>query len=161
MDGQPGNCNHSQLAKVLQKRSPGTFPGSLKDLHRLKQQTKCSGCKMSVLCLLGTVPFWWRWWYCRHGFNFTKFCGCYCKVCAFALFFQESQVVNSLFFSRSRGKKTSASLEGIKEGQALETKKKETTPPAESMKGGFTRYGSLFPVLNFHKGIMAFGEIEG
>ena len=46
----------------------------------------------------------------------------------------------SSFFSRSRGKKTSASLEGIKEGQALETKKKETPPPAESMKGGFTRY---------------------
>ena len=44
------------------------------------------------------------------------------------------------FFSRSRGKKTSASLEGIKEGQALETKKKETPPPADSMKGGFTRY---------------------
>ena len=49
----------------------------------------------------------------------------------------------SSFFSRSRGKKTSASLEGIKEGQALETKKKETPPPAESMKGGFTRYGTL------------------
>ena len=49
----------------------------------------------------------------------------------------------SSFFSRSRGKKTSASLEGIKEGQALETKKKETPPPAESMKGGFTRYGII------------------
>ena len=73
---------------LRQKKGPRRIfmPGLL----RFELQTKCSGCKMSVLCLLGTVPFWWRWWYCRHGFNFTKFCGCYCKVCAFALFFQES-----------------------------------------------------------------------
>ena len=68
------------------------------------------------------------------------------------LCFQESQLMSS-FFSRSRGKKTSASLEGIKEGQALETKKKETPPPADSMKGGFTRYDIIrgHPFSNYAK----------
>ena len=63
------------------------------------------------------------------------------------LCFQECQLMSS-FFSRSRGKKTSASLEGIKEGQALETKKKEPPPPAESMKGGFTRYDIISTLLS-------------
>jgi len=34
-----------------------SFSGFLKDLHRFKQQTKCSGCKMSVLCFFDTMPF--------------------------------------------------------------------------------------------------------
>jgi len=34
----------------LSKKGPG-------DIFRFKQQTKCSGCKMSVLCFFDAVPF--------------------------------------------------------------------------------------------------------
>jgi hypothetical protein len=50
VDGQLGNFNHSQAKKGPRRIF---MPGLL----RFELQTKCSGCKMSVLCLLGTVPF--------------------------------------------------------------------------------------------------------
>ena len=59
MGGQPGNYfNHSQQAKALQKGPQEHFQGPSKTFsYRFKQQTKCSGCKMSVLCFFDAMPF--------------------------------------------------------------------------------------------------------